>query len=132
MNLILLGLSIMIVSTGCSSDAEKQAAEKLYLAISFNNIQACEEALRDGNIDLEKLPKKELTELGAYDRRALALAIDHSVDHRIIQMLIDHGADVNSTMKGSKSYLTQAVLNGDYELCKMLLDAGADAEQKQD
>jgi Ankyrin repeats (many copies) len=46
--------------------------------------------------------------------------------HREVQLLIEHGADVNATRAVGKTPLLIAVLEGRVDQAKALIDAGAD------
>lgn len=124
--------AFICILVGCSLKEDLVTGNKLFLAIKLNNIQACEEALREEKINLEKIGKGESTEFGEYDQRALGLAISNRTNPHIIKALIEHGADVNSVLKNRSTYLMAAVINRDLDLCKVLLDNGADVHAKNE
>lgn len=52
-------------------------------------------------------------------------------DIEIVNLLLDHGADVNAKEKSSGlTALMQAVIRGQYEMAKILLERGADVDAK--
>jgi len=52
----------------------------------------------------------------------------YSVDHELVQALLDAGAVADTTNRFGSTPLTEAVKLGDAELVKLLLDAGADPD----
>lgn len=108
----------------------KDAGARLFYAIDSGDVQGVRETLESCEIDLEKLPVREDSNFRMGDRRALAFAIDKAYGNsKIVQMLIDAGADVNSKNDGEFTYL-EGIMYGASErvykeICEMLVRAGA-------
>lgn len=122
-------VNCIICISGCSH-IENQTEYKLFNAIEDNNYQAVKECLHNKDIDLEKLSKGEMSAFSPNDHRALGLALDlDDENHKIAQILIKAGADVNSVDNGP-TYLQEMVGQMDFEMVKCLLKAGADPNKR--
>lgn len=120
----------------CQSKEERDAGARLFYAIDSGDVQGVRETLESCEIDLEKLPVREDSNFRMGDRRALAFAIDKAYGNsKIVQMLIDAGADVNSKNDGEFTYL-EGIMYGASErvykeICEMLVRAGAGVSGKK-
>lgn len=122
-----------IICTLCISGCARpqyRKDEKLFYAIENNNYQGVKECLHNKKIDLEKLPFGETSAFATTDYRALGLALDlDDENHKIAQMIIKAGADVNSVDSGP-TYLQEMIGQMDLKMVKSLLKAGADPNKK--
>lgn len=128
-SIVFILVNCIICMSGCSH-TQNQTENKLFNSIEENNYQAVKECLQNEDINLEKLPKGEMSAFSPNDHRALGLALDLDDDnHKIAQLLINAGADVNSVDNGP-TYLQEMVGQMDFKMVKCLLKAGADPNKR--
>ena len=130
---ILLGGMIIMtfLMMGCFSKSQDLQKEKLAYAITSSNLQGVKEVVRSGEaIDFSDLGYYEITPYAfrdgkpQKDGRALALALEDS-DDAVAGALLEAGAPA-SDPEDAYTYLREAICNHSLELCKQLIEHGAD------
>lgn|GEM_PF-4423478 len=104
---------------------EKNA--KLFLSCNSGNLSGMREALEEG-ADPEDMGYGS-TYYSPSDHCAIGFVIkesDHEGLYNQIKALLDGGADPTGAKSHRFTYLQYAAMRGDYELMKLLIDAGAD------
>lgn len=128
-------LIIIFTLTGCTNFSDKEAGWNLYDAIINGNLQAVKDILKDKEVDLEKLPVEEVTDLCENESRALGYALDETNDLpmrvEIVRYLIEKGADIESKGDNGITYVSY-VTGGNMDKLSLLLEAGADPNVKDD
>ena len=130
--LVYFFLSLFFI-TGCGNKEDKRAGLELYFAIDSGNLQGVKDVLKDNEIDLEKLPYKDFTNLCQKESRALGYALDNDSPKsvEIAKYLIDAGSDIESRGDDGVTYVSY-VTGGEIDKLKVLLEAGAAPAMKDD
>ena len=79
--------------------------------------------LKDPALSVKELNQRQKS--GKFDFTFLLLAVEGGYD-QIVQLLLDHGADINAQSGKWGNALCTAIHNGDDKLVQILLDKGAD------
>lgn len=131
--LTLLLLAPLCLLASCGSD--DQLSNRIYDAVTENNVEELTSCLNSGNVDLENC-KAAKEETG--DGRILATALMNYPDsEEICKSLIDAGADMNSVDSDGVTYVQQYVdecrswdVSQKLEVLQFLLAMGADVNQE--
>lgn len=124
---VIMALGLLAL-TACGQD--NQATEKLYCAIENYDYDAAQELLESGQeLSLEHC---QLAEEEYDESRLLGLTIGD--DQKMTELLIDAGAELNSTSKEGATYLQELISSNDqekaggFDYIQTLLQSGADIE----
>lgn len=118
---ILCVLLICIQFSSCSYFSEG-VDMKLSMAMDAGSLEAVKEAVADG-ANIEETTWSERTLVSYNDHNPVSMCIDKN-QGKIAEYLLDSGADPNYSQQ--ISLLMAAVSRGDYDVCKKLIEKGAD------
>ena len=123
---VLLALLLVVPLSSCADAAElkSEADEILYRGVENGDISAVMDSVAAG-ANIDKLKRGRFVSINTVE-----LAADLGYTH-IAEWLIGNGADVNyKTSIMGETLLMSMAASGDYDLCKLLLEKGADIGAK--